>query len=53
MHELTAKRIEAEKADKARIAGAVSAAEVSFPPFFFFLQHLQHRFLGGSGLKDS
>ena len=28
VHELTAKRIEAEKADKARIANAVSAAEV-------------------------
>ena len=34
VHELTAKRIEAEKADKARIANAVSAAEVSLlPPF--------------------
>jgi hypothetical protein len=34
VHELTAKRIEAEKADKVRIANAVSAAEVSFPPSF-------------------
>jgi hypothetical protein len=38
VHELTAKRIEAEKADKARIADAVSTAEVSFPPFFFPLK---------------
>ena len=34
VHELTAKRIEAEKADKARIANAVSAAEVPSAPFF-------------------
>jgi hypothetical protein len=39
VHELTAKRIEAEKADKARIANAVSVAEVSFPPFFFFFNY--------------
>ena len=38
VHELTAKRIEAEKADKVRIANAVSAAEVSFHPFFFPFQ---------------
>jgi hypothetical protein len=34
VHELTAKRIEAEKADKVRTANAVSAAEVSFTPSF-------------------
>lgn len=39
VHELTAKRIEAEKADKARIASAVSAAEVFFFLFFFPFQH--------------
>ena len=38
VHELTAKRIEVEKADKVRIANAVSAAEVYFPPFLFPLQ---------------
>ena len=38
VHELTAKRVEAEKADKARIASAVSAAEVSFTLFFFPFQ---------------
>lgn len=42
VHELTAKRIEAEKADKARIASAVSAAEVfSFFLFSFFFPFQQ------------
>jgi hypothetical protein len=34
VHELAAKRIEAEKADKLRITSAVSAAEVCIPFFF-------------------
>ena len=39
MHELTIKRIETEKSDKARIANAVSAAEVFFLPLFCISYH--------------
>ena len=52
MHELTAKRIEAEKAEKVRIANAVSTVEVTFS-LFFFLQLFQHRFIDGSGLENN
>lgn len=39
VHELTIKRIETEKSDKARIANAVSAAEVFFLPLFCISYH--------------